>query len=79
MNRHNQLVPYSTHHPNGSLQTMGSLLKGKRHGIWNHFYPNGYFQKHEHYKMGKLDGTVRKYDLEFRVVSSVKYIDGDRV
>ncbi len=76
MNKHNQLVTHSTNHPNGSLQSMGSLLKGKKHGIWNHYYPNGYFQRHENYKMGVLNGTVREYDLEFQVVSSIKYKDG---
>jgi len=79
MNRHNQFVTHSSKHPNGSLQSMGSLLKGKKHGIWNHYYPNGYFHKHENYKMGVLDGTVRVYDLEFRVVSTTLYKDGNLV
>jgi len=79
MNRHNQFITHSSKHPNGSLQSMGSLLEGKKHGIWNHYYPNGYFHKHENYKMGVLDGTVRVYDLEFRVVSSIEYKDGERV
>jgi len=79
MNNHNLLVTHSTNHPNGSLQSMGSLLKGKKHGIWNHYYPNGYFHKHENYKMGVLDGTVREYDFQFRLVSSIKYKDGVRL
>jgi len=79
MNRQNQFVTHSTNHPDGSLQSMGSLLKGKKHGIWNHYYPNGYFQRHENYKMGVLDGVVKEYDLEFRVVSSIEYKNGERV
>jgi len=74
--RHNQLVTHSTYYPSGSLQSMGSLLMGKKHGIWNHYYPNGYFHKHENYKMGVLNGTVREYDLRFRVILSVEYKDG---
>ena len=76
LDRFNQLTPYSTYHTNGSVCSIGNKLKGKKHGIWNHYYPNGFFHKHENYKMGVLDGTVREYDLRFRVISSVEYKDG---
>ena len=79
MNRHNQLVTHSKNHTNGSLQSMGSLLKGKKHGIWNHYYPNGYYHRQEIYKMGVLDGTVKEYDMEFRVISTTLYKDGELI
>ena len=72
-------IQHTTTHPNGSLHSIGNTIKGKRHGIWNYYYPNGYFHRQEIYKMGKLDGTVKEYDMEFRVISTTLYKDGEPI
>lgn len=70
---------HQTTHPNGTLHSIGNSIKGNRHGIWNYYYPNGYFHRQEIYKMGKLDGTVKEYDMKFNVVSTTLYKDGEPI
>lgn len=72
-------MEHITTHPNGSLHSIGNTINGNRHGIWNYYYPNGYFHRQELYKMGKLDGTVKEYDMKFSVVSTTLYKDGEPI
>ena len=70
---------HKTFHPNGNLHYCGITIKGKKHGVWNYYYPNGYFHKQKIYKMGVLDGTVKEYDMEFSIISTILYKDGEPI
>ena len=72
-------MEHYTFHPNGSIHSVGITVKGKRHGIWNYYYPNGYFHRQEIYKMGLLHGAVKEYDMEFRVIATSQYKNGQPI
>jgi antitoxin component YwqK of YwqJK toxin-antitoxin module len=69
----------TTYYSNGSIRSIGNTVKGERHGLWNYYYPNGYYKRLETYKMGKLDGEVREYDMEFRVIRRTLYQNGNPI
>jgi len=70
---------HRTTHSNGKLRSIGNTIKGKRHGVWNYYYPNGYFHKQLEYKMGKLDGIVNVYDFGYNLICATLYKEGEPI
>ncbi len=50
--------------------------KGNKDGIWKDFYSNGNVREEKTYLNGKLNGYVKRYNDDGRLVSSIKYSGG---
>jgi len=51
--------------------------KGEKIGIWKDFYETGKLKKESYYKFGKLNGYLKKYSKKGKLISSVRYINGE--
>ena len=50
---------------------------GNKTGIWREYYKDGKIKKEESYKNDELDGVSKEYDERGRVVSSLRYREGN--
>jgi antitoxin component YwqK of YwqJK toxin-antitoxin module len=52
-------------------------INGKKTGIWKEFYENGVLKKEKNYLDGKLNGYLKLYTNEGKLVESIKYKNGE--
>ncbi len=50
--------------------------QGKKSGIWKEFYKSGTIKEERNYTDGKLDGYVKRYNEEGKLVTAIKYKNG---
>lgn len=50
---------------------------GKKNGIWKEFYKNDILKEEKTYLNGKLDGYVKLYNEEGKLISAIKYENGE--
>jgi antitoxin component YwqK of YwqJK toxin-antitoxin module len=53
--------PSTTYHPNGGIKTKGTIVDGKRHGLWESFYENGTKWSETNYAYGVREGKTVSY------------------
>ncbi len=51
--------------------------KGQKDGIWKDLYSNGNLREEKTYLDGKLNGYVKRYNEEGKLVNSIKYSNGE--
>lgn len=49
-----------------------------KHGKWKYFYPNDLVKREGKYKHGTMHGYFKDYDKEGNLISTAKYIDGEK-
>ena len=50
---------------------------GNKDGVWKEFYSNGVLKEEKSYSNGKLNGYVKLYNEEEKLIETIKYINGE--
>jgi len=61
--------PVLINYPNGVMKAKGKMLKGKKIGLWESFYPSGTKQSSTYFVDGKQEG----YSITYHKNGAIKY------
>jgi hypothetical protein len=73
-----ETVEVVEHYPNGVLKISGTSVDGKRDGLWESFYENGYKWSEVEYKMGAKHGDIVVFYKNGMMRYQGRYDDDDR-
>jgi len=51
--------------------------ENRKNGTWKEFYEDGTLKKEQTFEHGKLNGLVKLYDLDGKLINAIKYVNGE--
>ena len=68
--------PFKSWYPNGTMESKGEIVNGKREGEWSFYYINGQLFKISHYHADSINGKVIEYHYNGTKKFEGEYLDG---